>query len=708
MNRPPDVSKIAAAAWPVGRLSEALQIMAGRHGLSSARPADISHVADDDALPAWLESSAAHLGLQADHMFAALDEIETLLTQGAPSLIRLSCLDGAPFLAVVEARRGSLVVVSPDGATGRVSARAVATLIRAPFERPVIDDIERMLDQMAVTGRRRARGRNAMLRDRLGSVRFRGCWMLRLPPGSTVVREARELRVAARISALMAAYLGQYVCFVGSWWLLGQAVLNGSVNHGWLVGWMLLLASIVPLRLLVTWQQGQLTVTAGAWLRRRLLRGAFHVDRQDLRRRGAGALFTVVMEAAAVDAMALSGGIAAGLALLEILGAAVVISWGASLWPVGALALWLVWAGIASAIYLQRRQCWTTQRAAMTHTLLEAMLGHRTRIAQQCPSRWHDGEDELLDRALMLGDSMDRAGVWLSTLVPRGWLVIALVSLVPAVARQAEAAPLAISLGGILLAFRALQRLGSGLTSLAGAVIAGRSVRGLARAAARREPGLLAPSATDASPASTRRDAVALAQGVSFRYRAEGPAIVSNATLTVERGARLLLEGASGSGKTTFGALLAGLERPSSGLLLVGGLDRATLGKDAWQARVVMAPQSHDNYLVGASLAFNLLMGRRWPAEASDLAEAETLCRDLGLGELLDRMPAGLDQVVGETGWQLSQGERVRVFLARALLKRPDLLILDESFSALDPENLDKAVRVVSNRQSAVLAIAHV
>jgi ABC-type bacteriocin/lantibiotic exporter with double-glycine peptidase domain len=204
------------------------------------------------------------------------------------------------------------------------------------------------------------------------------------------------------------------------------------------------------------------------------------------------------------------------------------------------------------------------------------------------------------------------------------------------------------------------------------------------------------------------RTAVLQARDLVFRYRASTAPIVNGASLEIERDSRFLLEGASGSGKTTFGALLAGLERPEAGLLLAGGLDRAALGSAAWRSRVVMAPQAHDNYLVGASLAFNLLMGRRWPADAADLKEAEALCRELGLGDLLDRMPGGLDQVVGETGWQLSQGERVRVFLARALLQRPDALILDESFSALDPENLDRAAKAVTGANAGVLVIAHV
>ncbi|MCB1807524.1 MAG: hypothetical protein KDJ99_20950, partial [Candidatus Competibacteraceae bacterium] len=64
------------------------------------------------------------------------------------------------------------------------------------------------------------------------------------------------------------------------------------------------------------------------------------------------------------------------------------------------------------------------------------------------------------------------------------------------------------------------------------------------------------------------------------------------------------------------------------------------------------APQFHENHILTETLAFNLLMGRRWPPAEQDLQEAETLCEELGLGDLLRRMPAGLHQMVGESGWQ--------------------------------------------------------
>jgi ABC-type multidrug transport system fused ATPase/permease subunit len=89
------------------------------------------------------------------------------------------------------------------------------------------------------------------------------------------------------------------------------------------------------------------------------------------------------------------------------------------------------------------------------------------------------------------------------------------------------------------------------------------------------------------------------------------------------------------------------------------------------------------------------------------MEEAESICRELGLGDLLGRMPSGLLQMVGEGGWQLSHGERSRVYIARALLQNADLVILDESFAALDPENLETALECTLRRAETAMVIAH-
>ena len=196
------------------------------------------------------------------------------------------------------------------------------------------------------------------------------------------------------------------------------------------------------------------------------------------------------------------------------------------------------------------------------------------------------------------------------------------------------------------------------------------------------------------------------ASDLIFRYRPQGEAVLRGVNLTIQSGERVLLEGSSGGGKSTLAALLVGLRTPETGLLLLKGLDRHTLG-EGWRRLATAAPQFHENHILTGTLAFNLLMGRRWPETAEDLQLAEALCLDLGLGELLERMPSGLMQMVGETGWQLSHGERTRIYLARALLQNAQLTVLDESFAALDPETLKKCLDCAVKRARTLLVIAH-
>ncbi len=193
--------------------------------------------------------------------------------------------------------------------------------------------------------------------------------------------------------------------------------------------------------------------------------------------------------------------------------------------------------------------------------------------------------------------------------------------------------------------------------------------------------------------------AIATADGASPPFR--------STSFGVSSGDQVLLTSPSGGGKSTVVSLLNGLRRPTSGTLLLEGVDPMSLGAEAWTRRVATAPQFHENHVFTEVFAFNLLMGRRWPPTAGDWQEAETVCEELGLGPLLTRMPGGMNQLIGDTGWQLSHGERSRLYLARALLQGGELVLLDESFGALDPDNLRKSLMCARKRAESLMVIAH-
>lgn len=167
---------------------------------------------------------------------------------------------------------------------------------------------------------------------------------------------------------------------------------------------------------------------------------------------------------------------------------------------------------------------------------------------------------------------------------------------------------------------------------------------------------------------------------VSFGYTPDTP-VISDASFTVPAGTMTAIVGPSGSGKTTIARLIARFFDVDGGAIRIGGADVRELGSRGTLAQVSVVFQ--DVYLFEDTLRENIRLGR---AGASD-AEVEDAARRAGVTEIADRLPDGLDTLVGESGGTLSGGERQRVSIARALLKRAPIVLLDEATAALDIES---------------------
>ncbi len=703
--------------WPLSEIGEALAELARQSGLMTGRsgnmPAMPPH-ADEDVLNQWLRLAASQCEVEIEPVEATYGEVTHLLQSAAPVLLCLPDSLGEGEVRVVALLSSGwwrLRVIGPDRLVYRVAPEVLRDAWCAAvdaWQGPVLTELLRVA---GLSERRQTRARRAILGAQLGALPMPGCWAMRRAPNAALLKQGQEMGLPGLGLMFIASQVAALLLMLAGWRFIGQAAIGDQFVSGWLWGWVLLMLTSFILQATATLFQGGLAVGVGSLLKRRLLFGSLQLEPEEIRHQGIGQFLVRILEIETINQIATSGGFGVVLAGLQLMAALAVLSLGAGGYILApAFGVWSVFVGLLLWRDFVRYDAWAQVYRAMTHDLVERMVGHRTRLAQEAPEHWHDDEDGLLSRYLSQTAQVDRLQVLIQALLPRGWMVVGLAGLIPVMLGPPPSLTgLAISLGGILLANQALTQLVAGAQGLVMAAVSWKQLQPLLQAAKRPletttvEGVQLAAS----GPRAETGEAVIRARGLFFHYSEGGREVLQDCHLDVRSGDRLLLEGGSGGGKSTLAALLSGLRHPSGGLLLFRGYDRGTMGGDTWRRQVVSVPQFHENHVVTGTLVFNVLMGRQWPPKYADVIEAESVCRQLGLGDLIERMPAGMQQMVGESGWRLSHGERSRIFIARALLQGAEVIILDESFAALDPTTLEQALTYVFEASPTLLVIAH-
>jgi len=185
---------------------------------------------------------------------------------------------------------------------------------------------------------------------------------------------------------------------------------------------------------------------------------------------------------------------------------------------------------------------------------------------------------------------------------------------------------------------------------------------------------------------------------VSVNYG--GTPVLKDISLEIPAGCLSLVHGPSGAGKSTIVDAISGLIKPSEGAVLVDGQPLSGLDLRAWRSEIGYVQQ--ELFLFHDTVFNNLVIGARDVGQ-DEIRRALELA---GAAEFVDRLPSGVHTVVGERGLRLSGGQRQRLSIARALVKRPRLLILDEPTTALDPATEKEICQTLSNLRGEVTLVA--
>lgn len=728
------VDWVRSLAWPVAHLDEALYQLAQKSGLLSSTEAlrltpNATEELQGDSLDRWLDAAAGQMGAEVESVGATYTEINRLLRYAPPALIPLYVPSSDPgeqtrghpapeathFLAAVKGNRRRVTLLGADGAVHRIPLPLAQAAIWSAVATPLHGEVDALLKSAGLPQQRHEQVRQAMIQERLRHLELQGCRILRLTPGANFWRQMRQTGLHRFLGYSTVAQAISYAALLVCVEMVKRATASGDVSWFILTAGLLTLLAAIPFYALATWLGFVFNYGTSVLVKQRLFYGVLNLDLEDLQLQGLGQFLAWLIESETLQEVGLTRAVLVTLAVVPL----VVINLALFIGGDFLIGLLMVgWLGVTTWLGYRLCQRYITLNAHHTEmmtALLERIRGHQTRLVQE--NKWYEADDREVADYLTLAQEYDRQNLVIWVVVPYGWILLMLLGIAadfvlePGMQGGTEMGLrfLAFVFGSFQFQFLALV-----IPDIARAYAAWLLIGPIQHAAVQRANQAQAAASVNEEIEVHPEDLLLPAdvpllegRGLNFRYRPGGRLILTGCNLSIYRGDRLLLEGPSGGGKSTLASLLIGLHKPESGILLLRGLDRHTLNDQVWRQRVVAAPQFHENHVLNASFAFNLLMGRRWPAWPEDLVEAEEICQELGLGPLLQRMPLGLHQIVGEQGWRLSHGERSRLYIARALLQRADLVILDESFASLDPENMQVALECVLKRAPTLLVIAH-
>ena len=467
--------------WPRDRVAEAIGALAIAAGWRAGPPRGAVAARDvgtsnGDLQTEGVADLARAAGLDADLVDVPAARPLATLRRTSPLVLDVPGPGGV--LVVLACGRRTATLVGPGG-VARVPLAAIEDLLweqvdgaagaLAKSAGPAFDDI---LPGRAVAAQR------VLVAPGLAGRPLAGAWTIRRI-STSLVDDLRRAGFLPRFAVVIAAFVAQFALFLAIWSQVGARVLT-TTHPGVASGWqswgavIVLLGAWVVAQLLASAAVSRLALDVGAVVRVWLLRGALRLDGELIRSAGVGQLLGRALDAEALDALALGGGVQAVAGIFELVFGVVVLALGAApAWSLAALALIVGGVVVGARVHERRLVKWCATRRELTHDLVERMVGHRTVLIQDRPMRRQAADEAALDVYDAETRVLDRAAVWLGIGLPRAWLVCGLLALIPfgslQFGRGASGSAIALSVGGIWMVYSALRRLGIALPTLSSA-----------------------------------------------------------------------------------------------------------------------------------------------------------------------------------------------------------------------------------------------
>lgn len=190
---------------------------------------------------------------------------------------------------------------------------------------------------------------------------------------------------------------------------------------------------------------------------------------------------------------------------------------------------------------------------------------------------------------------------------------------------------------------------------------------------------------------------------ISYHYKDSETPLLSNISFSIRPGEKIGIRGASGSGKSTLMKIIAGLIKSQEGNIIIDGVKLNNDNINSWWTQIGFVHQNP--FVFNKSLHENITLSREFDAE-----KLQKVIQESGLSEFVKQLPQGINSIIGENGSKISEGQKQRIAIARALYKNAKLLIFDEATSALDEETeciIKESIEQINHKNVAIIIVAH-